>query len=567
MPLKDNKVYLTVRSFLDIFVQRLKVFDLFLQGAFLIVIILQSNVYLLLKRDAREGYHSGRIGDYVMIGSGSMEFLVGAAVAWWGRGRRQLALAFWLAVTSVAGLLVLAFPYIKASPAEVELCGGHPIGRILATPTVDNNVTLRTTFLIITALLSSITKLSVWAHGLTYLDDHDPANGPYFYGILISIRLSLGLSATSWLAASSVRDDWWQAHLSLCMLTLMFAILFSLFPTKMESFKEVDEARNGGADTSFIPTLGRLVRNKALVTQTVSVACLTTAVFVYVQYDEAYIQARYHVEAIRQDPRTSRVLPEIFRSLVIIFFVMIFRVRFSARRPDGVKSNTASRVAGVVAVFVAIFFAALAATGCNTGDMDGLEGSYQQPACSRSCWCNSERYGFSPVCSLDTRVTSFSPCHAGCTDYEDLNGFLLYKNCSCSTDTLRAVRGACQLNSCRLAYSIYQVVFVLMLAVAGACFLMQGMAVIRSVRPADKATAVGASLATVALLSFVIGQLIYMFISYQTCAYSSHGACLLHTPTLWVACATSAGLAVMAAIASLVASRMPTDVVEPTTIL
>uniref|UniRef100_A0A2A4JQE9 Kazal-like domain-containing protein n=1 Tax=Heliothis virescens TaxID=7102 RepID=A0A2A4JQE9_HELVI len=556
-----------VRYFLDIFVQRLKVFDLFLQGAFLIVIILQSNVYLLLKRDAREGYHSGLISDYVMIGSASMEFLLGAGIAWWGRGRRQLALAFWLAVTSLAGLLVLAFPYVKTNPVEVELCGGQPIGRILASPTVDDNLTLRTTFLIITAMLSSITKLSVWAHGLTYLDDHDPPNGPYFYGILISIRLSLGLSATSWLAASSASDDWWEAHLSLCMLTLMFAILFSLFPTKMDSYKEVDEARNGDIDTGFIPTLSRLVRNKALVTQTISVACLTTAVFVYVQYDEAYIQARFHVEAIRQDPRTSRVLPEIFRSLVIIFFVMIFRVRFSARRPDGVKSNTASRVAGVVAVFVAIFFVSLAATGCDTGTMDGLETTYEQPACSRSCWCNSERYGFSPVCSLDTGVTSFSPCHAGCTDYEDLNGFLLYKNCTCSTSTLRAVRGSCTLSSCQLAYSIYQVAFVIMLAVAGACFLMQGMAVLRSVRPADKVTAVGASLATVALLSFVIGQLIYMLISHQTCAYSSNGACLLHAPTLWIACATSAGLTVMAAIASLVASRMPTDIIEPTTSL
>lgn len=33
-------------------------------------------------------------------------------------------------------------------------------------------------------------------------------------------------------------------------------------------------------------------------------------------------------------------------------------------------------------------------------------------------------YGFSPVCGVDTQTTYFSPCNAGCGEYEDLNGFL-----------------------------------------------------------------------------------------------------------------------------------------------
>lgn len=31
-------------------------------------------------------------------------------------------------------------------------------------------------------MLCTLAKVSVWAHGLTYLDDHLPDNGPYFYG-------------------------------------------------------------------------------------------------------------------------------------------------------------------------------------------------------------------------------------------------------------------------------------------------------------------------------------------------------------------------------------------------
>ncbi|KAJ8711975.1 hypothetical protein PYW08_008929 [Mythimna loreyi] len=350
------------------------------------------------------------------------------------------------------------------------------------------------------------------------------------------------------------------------MLTFMFAVLFALFPSRMSSLKEMEERRGGDVDTGFLPSLKRLARNKALVTQTLATSCLSTAVLIYVYYDRAYVQARFRIESIRQDPRTSRGLSDIFRALVIIFFVMIFRVRFSARRPDGVKANTASRVAGVICVFVAIFFVVLSALGCDTGTISGLQtGNYLQPACSRTCGCTSERYGYSPVCTLDTGMTYFSPCHAGCTKYEDLNGFLLFQNCACSSGTLRAVRGSCTLDSCMFVYSAYQVVYTVMLAVSASSFLMQGMAVIRAVRPADKVTAVGASLSVVALLSFVIGHVIYMFISYQTCAYSANGGCLLHAPTLWIACATSALLAAMAAVGSLVASRMPTGINEPTT--
>lgn len=60
-------------------------------------------------------------------------------------------------------------------------------------------------------------------------------------GILISIRLSLGLSAQNWLQHVSVRDDWWEAQVSLAMLTLMFSILFTLFPHKMEGYKDFEE--------------------------------------------------------------------------------------------------------------------------------------------------------------------------------------------------------------------------------------------------------------------------------------------------------------------------------------
>lgn len=43
----------------------------------------------------------------------------------------------------------------------------------------------------------------------------------------------------------------------------------------------------------FLPSLRRLVRNKALMTQTLALSCLSTAVLIYVHYDGAYVQVNW----------------------------------------------------------------------------------------------------------------------------------------------------------------------------------------------------------------------------------------------------------------------------------
>ncbi|CAH0731304.1 unnamed protein product, partial [Brenthis ino] len=530
-------------------------FDLFLQGALLIVVFLESYVYLLLRRNARSGYLPSINEDWLKLGVGGAEFLFGTIVAWWGRGSRHFALSGWLCATAVSGLIVLAFPYPASGRPSVALCGGGSISPYLEPvedmERYDHLVPARTAVLIITAIFCSFTKISIWAHGITYLDDHEPASGPYFYGILISIRLSLGLSGQNWMRDVSVREDWWEAQLSLSMLTLMFSILFTLFPKRMEGYKEFYEVEYN----CILKPIGRMLSNKALMIQTVALSLLNTALFGYVNYDTASIQAKFHVETLRQDPRTTRTIMDIFRSLVIIFFVSIFRMRFSVRRRDAVKSNTASKVGGACCVLVAVFFAVLTGLHCRTGEMAGFNGSYEQPDCSIDCGCISENYGFSPVCILNTSTTYFSPCHAGCKEYEDLNGFLLFENCNCGPH--RALRGSCTLPDCWLTYNLYLVFFTLVLATTAASFLMQGMVALRAVRARDKPIAIGVTFALIGLLSHVLGHALYMVISHLTCAFEEKGVCLFHKFSVWSIGAVSAVLAVLSGVFSILASRYP----------
>lgn len=52
----------------------------------------------------------------------------------------------------------------------------------MAPATSESNATGRVVMLIITAVMCSLTRLSIWSHALTYLDDHEPTDGAYFYG-------------------------------------------------------------------------------------------------------------------------------------------------------------------------------------------------------------------------------------------------------------------------------------------------------------------------------------------------------------------------------------------------
>ncbi len=50
--------------------------------------------------------------------------------------------------------------------------------------------------------------------------------------------------------------------------------------------------------------------------------------------------------------------------------------------------------------------------------------------CNTNCYCNDVAY--SPVCSVKTGVTFFSPCHAACNNWDNENK--IYSGCSCAAE-------------------------------------------------------------------------------------------------------------------------------------
>lgn len=59
--------------------------------------------------------------DWVIMGSAGAEFVLGAFVAWWGKGKRNFALSAWLTAAAVSGLIVLAFPFKRPNQTSVGM--------------------------------------------------------------------------------------------------------------------------------------------------------------------------------------------------------------------------------------------------------------------------------------------------------------------------------------------------------------------------------------------------------------------------------------------------------------
>ncbi|KAH9642610.1 hypothetical protein HF086_011203 [Spodoptera exigua] len=226
-------------------------------------------------------------------------------------------------------------------------------------------------------------------------------------------------------------------------------------------------AETNPVSMGLFPTLKRLITNKVLILQTIAMSCWSTAILVFAAYEIPYAQ--------------------------------IIRIN-SSNRTEALTTKSAAVLALKASVFVTIFLSIITFTSCDTGIMKGLEsGSYEQPSCSSSCGCTSERYGFHPVCMLETRETYFSPCHAGCNRIGDLNGISSWFHNARHGHTPFSATG----------------------------------------RQGDGHGS--------------------QHICEMTCVYSSNGECLLHSNSIWYMSAISVALAILSGAGSFIVSKMRAD--------
>lgn len=145
----------------------------------------------------------------------------------------------------------------------------------------------------------------------------------------------------------------------------------------------------------------------------------------------------------------------------------------------------------------------------------------QLPFCSRDCVCDND-IRFTPVCPQNSTKTFFSPCHAGCTSEEIVNGQRMFSHCTCGNNPdevlindglLAASEGACGYEKCQKMWIIFQVLVAFGAVCIGSRLVGKILISIRCVLSQDTAIALALELTFVGLLAYIPGKMAYEYIA------------------------------------------------------
>ena len=144
--------------------------------------------------------------------------------------------------------------------------------------------------------------------------------------------------------------------------------------------------------------------------------------------------------------------------------------------------------------------------------------------------CNCEGITYNPVCSQVDGVTNFfSPCHAGCESFEEINGTVIYTNCAClqssqisppilsGTGNYGSVSsGICPVNCDTSFYALigFLVVFSI---ISSTTRIPNFLLSLRSIELRDKSASISFSISFLSLFAFLPSPLVYGALLDQTC--------------------------------------------------
>ena len=151
--------------------------------------------------------------------------------------------------------------------------------------------------------------------------------------------------------------------------------------------------------------------------------------------------------------------------------------------------------------------------------------------CNQGCGC--EGIPYNPVCSQEDGYTNyFSPCHAGCESYEELNGTILkYTNCKCLQNSpslpppnianFTVQSGTVSIGTCPVDCStqFYAMIgFLTVFAIIGSTTRIPNMLLsLRSIEMRDKSASITFSVSFLSLFAFLPSPFVYGAILDSTC--------------------------------------------------
>ncbi|XP_026672607.1 solute carrier organic anion transporter family member 2B1-like [Ceratina calcarata] len=428
------------------------------------------------------------------------------------------------------------------------------------------------TVIFIVQFINGMANVVYYALGISYLDDNTKKkNVAVFISELIAVKITgvllgfilawvcLGIDAEKFTPIQSYREQigaWWLGFPIFSLLLIVPGLLISWYPRILPS--EVVEQAAASllnianrydlsprpvvrkiASPKFFPSLGRLMINKTLICQILAFTLYITAIVNFMGFENLIAQSRYHIPKPTgmllgfEDPTLSRLIANMFKPILVGLIIIMSGLVIARAKPEA-RSVV---IHGIVVVLLAcgIIFALVAADCDRKNIVSESDTSLELlQYCNKDCGCSDDT-DFRPVCDRKSEYTFYSPCHAGCTMFEERNGVNIYSECDCvkeKTNSTEAIDGPCNLN-CHASWIIFEVATLLVYILVSSTFVGDVMVILRSVNSQDKAISIGLSMTFISLIVYMPGKVLYDVIANLTCEYSGteSGLCRLHNGT------------------------------------
>ncbi|PSN49396.1 hypothetical protein C0J52_12004 [Blattella germanica] len=243
---------------------------------------------------------------------------------------------------------------------------------------------------------------------------------------------------------------------------IILAALMLLFPKKLpramersNTAKAVGKKFERKVKKSFSDlkeVLTRLLKNKLLVLNTLSVVLFLFGQIGYYTFLPKYVETMF-----RQTASTASFVTGTIGLIFTAMGILASGIVISKFKPR------ARYLAGWNVLVEALEVAAHCLYGFLTCPVNDFQGTMKPDLswdltsdCNVNCDCGPDM-DYSPICSSDGTKSFFTPCHAGCTDMEFINGTKRYSGCTCIEPDGWAMEGICPVD-CGTKFAIFLVI-------------------------------------------------------------------------------------------------------------
>lgn len=276
---------------------------------------------------------------------------------------------------------------------------------------------------------------------------------------------------------------------------------------------EEEEEKPETQSEEFWTTFLRIISNKILMVNVYATLFLHSAVINFDILQNEYYKSRFYVYISQdrsgyQDTWLVQIFTNIMKQPFVVLAIISTGMVIAKIRPSAKK--VAIFNASVAAVILALF-GVYGFLHCDNEIKSEFKNKISMSYCNSDCACPDDVI-FYPVCTTQGQNTYYSPCHAGCSKMNEIQG--IFEDCSCGKDVqvisnTTAQSGSCNSETCTFIFAIAQMNGITITALVATTTITNLLINLRCVKKSDKAMSLALEAMTIGVLPYVPLRLIY----------------------------------------------------------